>query len=247
MTSRIKGKRQTRRQPSTSTSQTPGTIMGSLGRLTLGCTLLLLAASPAAAQQFHTAAGYGAGNISFGAFNPDAGAEAAELALQSGPVFNVFGEAYQGAGYLGLRGNVAFTQRPLEFAGESRKINTWLVDAGVVLRPLPLRETSVISPFLTAGGGVISYGLGRNGRTVVIGESDVLYPGDDERQWMLVGGGGLDIIAGRLRVAGTPLGLRLEAANHVTLRSPFRTLAGERPGPIHNLRIGASLVGFGSF
>jgi hypothetical protein len=221
--------------------------MGSLGRLTIGCTMLLLAALPATAQQFHTAAGYGAGNISFGAFNPDADAEAAELALGAGPIFNIFGEAYGGRGYLGLRGNVAFTQRPLEFSGESRKINTWLVDAGVVLRPMPLTETSAISPFLTADGGVSSYGLGRSGRAVVIDDSDVVYPGDDERQWMLVGGGGIDIIPGRLRIAGTPIGLRLEVADHVTMRSPFQTLTGERPGPIHNLRIGASLVGFGWF
>jgi hypothetical protein len=219
--------------------------MRSLARLALGTTLLLLAAAPAAAQQYNTAAGYGAGAISFGAFNPGTGA--AELALQSGWVVNLFGEGYGGRGHTGLRGNVAFTQRPLEFAGDTRNISTWIADAGVVLRPLPLAETGTVSPFVTVGGGIVSYGLGRTGRPVVIGESDVFYPGDDERQWMATAGAGIDILPGGIRFAGTPLGLRLDVSDYVVLRSPFETFDGERPGPIHNLRFGISLVGLGWF
>jgi hypothetical protein len=221
--------------------------MRALGSAVLGFTLLLLLAAPGAAQRYGTAAGYGVGNISFGAFNPDAGAEQVELALDAGPVFNVFGEGYTAGGYVGLRGSVAFTQRPLQWGEESRDINTWMVDAGVVLRPMPLSEGSVISPFLTGGGGVISYRLGRSGRPVFIDDSGVFYPGDDERQWMLVAGGGLDILLGGLRFSGTPLGLRVEAADHITLHSPFRTNDGERPGPIHNTRFSVALVGLGWF
>jgi hypothetical protein len=57
----------------------------------------------------------------------------------------------------------------------------------------------------------------------------------------------VDITPRGVRVAGTPLGLRFEVADHVALRSPFETLAGERPGPIHNVRVGVSLIGLGWF
>jgi hypothetical protein len=221
--------------------------MGWLGRLVTGAIVVLLAtAGPVGAQHFNVVGGYGAGMINFGAFNPDAG-EATELTLDPGLVFTVFGESLSAGGRAGLRLNGAFSQRPLEFAGDARNINTWLVDASVVLRPLPLAEGRLISPFVSAGGGVISYSLGRTGRPVVVSEANVVYPGNNERQWMLVGGAGIDVLFGDARLFGTPLGLRLEVANHVTLRSPFETFEGERLGPIHNLRFGASLIGVGWF
>jgi hypothetical protein len=220
--------------------------MRSLGTLVLGSTIIaLVAAAPAAAQRYDVAAGYGIGAINFGAFNPGAGA--ADLALDPGWIVNLFGEGYAGGGHTGLRANVAFTKRPLAFAGDTRNISTWIADAGVVLRPIPLLETGTVSPFLALGGGVISYALGRTGRPVVIGEANVFYPGDAEQQWMATVGAGVDVLPPGARFAGNPLGIRLEVADHVALRSPFETLDGGRLGPIHNLRFGVSLVGLGWF
>jgi hypothetical protein len=219
--------------------------MHSLGRWLLGLLLLLWAAAPAAAQRYDVLGGYGVGTMRFGAFNP--GVDAAELALQPGLVVNLFGEGYSGRGHVGGRLNVAFSQRPLVFADESRDISTWIVDAGLVLRPLPLSEAGALSPFVTVGGGFISYGLGRTGRPVVIGDAEVRYPGDDEGQWMGMFGAGVDVTPPGLRLGGTPLGVRLEVADHVALRSPFETLEGARLGSIHNVRFGVSLVGLGWF
>jgi hypothetical protein len=116
-----------------------------------------------------------------------------------------------------------------------------------VVRPLSLSEVGMISPFLTVGGGFIHYGLGRTGRPVVIDEANAFYPGDDERQWMGMAGAGIDIVPPGFRFADTPIGVRLEVADHMAFRSPFETLEGARLGPIHNLRFGVSLIGLGWF
>lgn len=47
----------------------------------------------------------------------------------------------------------------------------------------------------------------------------------------------------RLRLFGTPLGFRLEAADHVALESPFEDVEGERFGPVHNLRFTLNVLG----
>jgi hypothetical protein len=149
-------------------------------------------------------------------------------------------------GRLGTRLSAAFTQRPLQLGDEPRDINTWLVDLSLMLRLLPPREGNTIAPFLSAGGGFVHYGLGV-GPALPIEEAGVVYPGDNQLRFAVVGGGGVDILPRGLQFARTPLGLRLEVANHVTLRSPFETFEGERLGPIHNLRFGASLIGVGWF
>jgi hypothetical protein len=207
--------------------------------------LLAMVAAPVVAQMHTTAAGYGGGFVTFGAFNPDV--EGEELALDAGWVVTGFGETWHVlGGRVGTRLNLAFTQRPLPIPEQPRDINTWLLDANLMLRLLSPAEDNPIAPFLSAGVGVISYGLG-TGAPVTFPEAGVVYSGDDERRLTVVGGAGIDIVPAGFQVGGLPLGIRLEAANHVTLHSPFRDFEGERLGPIHNLRVGASLLGRGWF
>ncbi|CAN5347428.1 hypothetical protein BH20GEM2_BH20GEM2_13350 [soil metagenome] len=47
----------------------------------------------------------------------------------------------------------------------------------------------------------------------------------------------------RLSILGTPLGFRLEVADHVVLDSPFQALDGGDVGPIHNVRFTLSVLG----
>jgi hypothetical protein len=129
---------------------------------------------------------------------------------------------------------------------EVRDINTWMLDASVIARLLPPAEDNVVNPFLSAGGGLVSYGLGRGGQ-IFFPEAGVSYPGNDQVRWAVVGGAGLDITPAGFRVGSTPLGIRLEVADHVVLRSPFRGMDDERLGPIHNIRGGISLIGLGWF
>jgi hypothetical protein len=209
--------------------------------------LLAMAAAPVLAQDHSTAAGYGGGFVNFGALNPDAGAE--ELLMDAGWIMTAFGETWHVAGgRMGARLNGAWTQRPLDLGGDDiRDINTWMLDASLLLRLLPPRPGGGVAPFLRAGGGLIHYGLG-TGPPQFYTEQGVVYSGDDQMQWTAVFGGGIDIVPGGLRIGGTPLGLRVEVADHVVFRSPFRGIDDDaRLGPIHNLRFGASLIGVGWF
>jgi hypothetical protein len=207
--------------------------------------LLAVFAAPAGAQDHTTAAGYGVGFLRPGDLNPGAGG--AGLAMDAGWVITAFGEAWYAAGdQLGARVNGAFTNRPLQIGEDTREISTWMLDASLIARLLPPNEANVINPFLSVGGGLVSYGLGRGGE-LVFPEANVSYPGDDQVQWALVGGAGVDLTPRGLRLGATPLGIRLELADHVVLRSPFRGPDGERLGPIHNIRAGISLIGLGWF
>jgi hypothetical protein len=205
----------------------------------------ILTATPLLAQDHTTAAGYGAGFIRPGALNP--GTAGAELALDAGWVATAFGETWHVAGgHVGARINGAFTQRPLQVGDDVRDINTWMLDASVIARVLAPDEGNVVNPFLGVGGGLVSYGLGQ-GAELSFPEAEVTYPGNDQVRWALVGGVGLDITPAGFRLGSTPLGIRLEVADHVVLRSPFRGPEGERLGPIHNFRAGVSLIGLGWF
>jgi len=209
--------------------------------------LLAFSASSLLAQDPLTVAGYGAGWIHFGALNPGAGTRA--LVMDAGWILTAFGESWHVAGgRAGARLSGGWSQRPVDLGGQDiRDISTWLFDAGMAVRPLTPREGDRLLPFLSAGAGLIHYGFG-TGTPRVFVEQGVVYFGDEQIRWTAVAAGGIDIVPGGVRVAGTPLGLRIEISDHVVFRSPFRRIGDEAfLGPIHNIRLGASLIGIGSF
>lgn len=191
------------------------------------------------------ATGYGGGYMNFGTLNP--GAAGTEIGLQPGWVVHIFGEGPALGDHVGVRVLGAFSQRPFDFADDARSINTWLLDAGIVLRPVPLAEGRAASPFVVAGLGLVTHGFGREGRTVIIPDADARYSGDDQTRFQLSIGGGIDVVPANFSLAGTQLGIRLDVADHIALRSQFTALDGERFGPVHNIRAGISLVGLGWF
>jgi hypothetical protein len=196
--------------------------------------LCLLAAAPARAQDHDGSIGYGGGGIWFGDFD-----DRGTLALDPGWLVDAHAERWY-LSRLGVRVHGAFTQRPLQTPQDTREIRTWLLDAGVVLRLLPARPGRAVAPFLSLGGGVVSYELGRGTRLAI--EEDLVYPGDTNRQLAGVAGLGIDFLP-RWSLLDTRLGVRLEVADHVVLKSPFESAAGESFGPIHNLRLTLSLLG----
>jgi opacity protein-like surface antigen len=211
--------------------------MGTRTRIAAALLGALLAAPAARAQDYSGAVGYGGGGIWFGDFNE----QGPSLALQSGWLATVHAEQYLGRGRIGARLGAAFTQRPFDAAGLARDINTWLFDGSLLLRPLPLDRRRSVVPFLSVGAGVVSYGFGE-GRPVVFEESGAVYPGDTDRRLTVVGGLGVDFVP-RFSLWGTPLGVRLEAADHVALESPFQTPDGDPLGPVHNVRVTLGLIG----
>ncbi|HEX2190925.1 MAG TPA: hypothetical protein VHG51_18600 [Longimicrobiaceae bacterium] len=211
-------------------------MRGMLG--TAGAALAaLLAAGPLAAQDYAGAIGYGGGGVWFGDFNESG----TPLAMDAGWLATASAEHYMVSGRLGARLGAAFTNRPFTVSGDTRDINTWLFDASLLLRPLPARAGRSVVPFLSLGAGVASYGFG-DGRRVVFEGSNAVYPGDTDRQLTVGGGLGIDFIPGR-SFWGTPLGIRLEAADHVALESPFQTPGGDALGPVHNVRVTLGLIG----
>lgn len=220
----------------------------SMRAFTLACFALaaaLAVAAPAAGQDHNAAAGYGAGFLQPGALNP--GATGAEASMEAGLVGTAFGEAWPLLGRrVGARLNVALSRRPLQLGEASRDISLLAVDVNVMARLLPPSADGVVAPFLSAGAGVLTYGLGEGG-TVTYEELGAFYPGEGETRFTVVGGAGLDIAPAQFRLGDARLGIRLEVADHMVLRSPFRGLEGENLGPIHNLRAGISLIGLGWF
>lgn len=209
-------------------------------RLFFAAALAVLAmAGDASAQAFRTAVGYGGGGVLITPLNAGAGDAPRELRFQPGWIMGGEFEHRVGSGWLGLRAHGAYTQRPFELADRTLAINVWLADAGVVLRPFAPGSRGV-APFLSAGGGLVVYRFGR-GAPVDIEDAMARYPGESELQWAGVAGVGLDI-GPVFEIQETPLGLRLEIADHLALRSPFVPLAGGRFDPVHNVRITLSLV-----
>ena len=197
--------------------------------------LVALAAAPAtSAQDFDGTIGYGGGGIWFGALD-----EGGRFALDAGWLTDAHVERWYG-GRLGLRAHAAFTQRPLQLPGDTRDVNTWLIDGSALLHLLPPRADRAVAPFVSTGVGVVSYGLGE-GRRVVIAD-DMVYPGDSDRQIAGIVGLGIDFLPG-WNWWGNRVGLRLEAADHMATRSPFETAGGETFGPVHNRRLTLSLIG----
>jgi len=210
-------------------------------RIALVVALAVLAgASDASPQAYRTAVGYGGGGLLVTPLNAGAGAAPQELRLEAGWIMGAELEHRLGNGLLGLRLHGAYTQRPFEVEDRTLGINMWLADAGIVLRPIAPGGERGVSPFLSVGGGVVTYRFGR-GAPVDIEAANARYPGDNERQWTGVVGLGLDL-GPLFELQETPLGFRLEVADHVAFRSPFEPISGERFSPVHNVRVTLSLV-----
>lgn len=197
--------------------------------------LALMVLTPAAgAQDFDGTIGYGGGGVWFGDFD-----DQGSLALKAGWLGDVHVERWY-ANRLGVRAHAAFTRRPLEMPGDTRDINTWMIDGGALLHLLPPRPDRSVVPFVSAGAGVVSYGLGE-GRKVTISD-EIVYSGDDDRQFTAIAGIGVDLLP-EWDWLDTRLGVRLEVADHVVFESPFEPRAGGSFGPIHNIRATLSLLG----
>lgn len=210
-------------------------------RIPFAAVLALLATvAHAEAQQFRTAVGYGGGGVYVTPLNAGGDGPSDELLLDAGWITSAEIEHRVGSGWLGLRAHGGYTQRPFALEDRTLGINVWLADVGLVLRPFGPGPMRGISPFLSAGGGVVFYRFGR-GDAVDLAAANARYPGDNERQWAAVAGVGIDV-GPALDIQETPLGFRIEVADHIALQSPFDPIAGSPFAPVHNLRITVSLI-----
>lgn len=214
-------------------------------RLGAAALALALATSPAAAQQDYSwAAGFHAGGVYFTAMNEGGGA--ALLEMEPGWIVGAQAERWFGVtrGHVGLRVNGGVTQRPLEMSGTTRDIGVWMVDAEFLLRMLPASPNGRFNIFLSAGGGLVNYRLGE-GEALEFGDANAFYAGSETPRWAVAGGLGFDVITGSWWDS-QPVGLRVEAVNHMVFDSPFAPIDGDSFAPIHNVRLVLGLFsGFG--
>lgn len=205
-----------------------------VGALAMAALALMVLAPVAGAQDFNGTIGYGGGGVWFGDFDGKG-----SLALEAGWLADVHAERWY-SNRLGVRAHAAFTRRPLEMPGDTRDINTWMIDGGALLHLLTPRPDRSVAPFVSAGAGVVSYGLGEGPKVTI--SDDVVYSGDDDRQFTAVAGIGVDLLP-EWRWLDTRVGVRLEVADHVVFESPFEPRGGGSFGPIHNVRFTLSLLG----
>jgi hypothetical protein len=212
----------------------PQRILGVLG------IVAALAATPALAQDFDGSVGYGGGGIWFSDFN--AGSPGIPLALEAGWVAAGHIEHWIDRGRFGGRVNGAFSRRPLDTAGESRGIHTWIVGGDLLLRLFSASPGRSVAPFIGAGAGMVSYGLGSGG-AVILSPEQARYPGDTDRQFSVSGAFGIDVLPS-FTILGTPSGIRIEVIDHVALKSPFTPIdSGAAFDPVHNVRVSIGLLG----
>lgn len=209
----------------------------------LALTVAFASAVPATAQDYRFGAAWNAGGAWFSPLNGGAGA-IEDVTLDPGWIAGVQFEQWFGSGRIGWRVNGALSERPLTAPGEKRNIGIWLADADVLLRFLPAEPDRTVNLFLSAGAGLLNYGLG-DGGAVIWESAGSSFDGDEKVRFAAAGGLGIDILTS-LRWDDEPIGIRLEVVDHVVLKSPFAPLSGSDFDPIHNVRfvIGA-FTGFG--
>lgn len=203
------------------------------------------ATAASAQQDFRFAAGYNAGAAWFSPLNSGAGAADRDIELDVGWLIGLQFEQWLGSGRVGVRLNGALTERPLTIPGGARDIGVYMLDAEFLLRFASADSTRKFNPFLSAGAGVVRYGLGR-GDFVNYPEANAAYSGNDRPRFAAVAGLGADFMTG-WRWDGNPVGVRVEGVDHFVLKSPFEPLGGGDFSAIHNVRVVIGLFsGFGA-
>jgi hypothetical protein len=194
---------------------------------------LLVGYDPAQAQ-VTWGAGWSAGASHVTEMNPDAAAGAVEVSPGTGFVFGLFADRWIGTDQrFGVRAQASYQQPRFDWATGERKIDTGSVDATLLVRPVVPEDGSVL-PYLGLGAGAIWYDLGTT-------ETDFPQAGafHDGRSRILPTGVvalGVDFSA-PFDWHRLPVSVRLEAADHITVRSPLKRVTdGERHSAVHHLR-----------
>lgn len=202
--------------------------------------LVPLVVAHAQAQNYRTAWGlYGGG---FGTTALNSGGSPENIFLKPGWIAGTQFEGWLGQGRFGLRLNGAFTDRPFRHADSEAygNVNTYLVDLNGLIRLARPEPDRVWAPFLNLGVGVVHYNPGGDHTGVQMPQGGAYWLNDPETVVAGVVGLGTDIFPGA-RV-GTPVGLRIEAADHIAFQSPLHEIGTEdRFGAVHNIRVTAGL------
>ncbi len=202
-----------------------------------------LVANPGEAQTAKYGAGFVVGATHIGELNSGAlalgGGSPVELKPGTGFILGVHFDSWYGESRrIGIRWQGSYQQPEVDWANGQRDIDTLAADLSLLIRPVtPDRDEPVI-PYLALGLGGIWYDLGRGPQTV-FDPADAYYDGSSRVMPAGLVGLGVDILLPpSMQWHASPIRLRLEAADHITLNSPFKQLSqAERYGAVHHFRL----------
>jgi hypothetical protein len=118
--------------------------------------------------------------------------------------------------WIGLQADFGYSRPELTLPGQAAAIDLWTAAAGATLRPLG--EPRPVAPYVMAGVGIVSYGIG--GPPLRLQEG-LIVDTDRTEHLTFQYGGGLDISLLTLRDWNV-VGLRVEAANLMVTGRPVQ-------------------------
>jgi hypothetical protein len=204
----------------------------------------LFGARQAAAQDYRSSVGWNAGALWVSSLNAGAALAAEEggeaRARQAEPglgwVTGIQFDHWLWNGVLGVRVGGGYARHGLGWSNGAREIGTWTGEAGILARIFVPEPDQVFSPFVALGVAGVRYGLGK-GPLTTFPAADAYHSGEHTINLAGSAGLGLDIVS-PWGWDESPIVLRIEAADQVAPRSPFRSLeTGKRFQFVHNARL----------
>lgn len=191
--------------------------------------------SPSAgAQTYGSSAGWSGGVLLNTALNDGANPEAVELKPDPTWLVSAHYDQWFGRGNLGVRARGGFSMPKLTWVQGERELRVLMADVGILFRPIAQTPERSVLPFLSAGIGLINWGLG-DGPPTTFSAAGATYAGEGGLDMVATAGLGVDIVTPWQWGEG-PLVVRLEARDHIQFSSPFDPAFSDDPefGMIHN-------------
>jgi hypothetical protein len=218
--------------------------MTACGRASLRALVLLaavLAPAGVQAQDYDMSAAWGGGVIQFAPFVESGSATDSEIGFGLTPVGVLHFENWMLDRWVGLRFGGFYSAGNVSYPTSSKTQSVWGLEGAALLRVAPAARSRMATAYLMAGGGVAWFEMGDGPAPIPIqGTNTVVYDPDDMRQWMALGGAGIEILPGWRAYDGT-IGVRLEAVDQVMFGRPLSVEGGGDPGMMHNLRFSLTL------
>jgi hypothetical protein len=213
------------------------------GRVGLRALVLLagLALVPGAAQaqDYDTSVAWGGGLVRYTPFVESGTATPNDIGMGSTWVALLQAETWHFNRWVGVRGGGFYSNAPVTYPTADKKTSVFGVELTALLRVAPPAPDRFLTAYLIGGGGVVWFAMG-DGPTVPLAGTTVIYDDSESRQFMAVGGAGIEFMPGIRAFDGT-IGVRVEGVNQMVLGRPLRPEGTGTPDPMHNLRISLTL------
>jgi hypothetical protein len=190
------------------------------------------------AQDYQTSVGWGGGYFMFQPF-VDASPDTPELGFGGTWVAVLQAETWRFNRWVGLRAGGFLSNGTIDYPDGALDHSIYGVEAAALVRVVPPREGRRASAYVLGGGGVTWFSMGDAPGEVPIPGTNVIYDPDEARQYVVLGGGGVEVLTG-LRFFDGDIGLRAEAVDNIALNRPLH-VSGQEADMMHNLRFTLAL------